>query len=186
MANKGSHLSEETKRKLRLVLKGRAPWNKGKVNVYSKERRKRVSEKLKGRTFTEEHRKNISEGKKGKPGSFKGMHHSKATREKIRLAFLGRPNPLTQKEKHWNWKGGLAHCNSRRLRTTSEYRSWRRAVLIKDNNACKLCMTSGGILNAHHIFNWVDYPELRFNIANGMTLCKACHFLTHRKTRPKR
>lgn len=38
-----------------------------------------------------------------------------------------------------------------------------------ENKDCK------GRLEAHHILNWMDYPELRYEINNGITLCHAHH-----------
>lgn len=32
-----------------------------------------------------------------------------------------------------------------------------------------------GRLEAHHILSWKDYPELRYDINNGITLCHAHH-----------
>ena len=32
---------------------------------------------------------------------------------------------------------------------------------------------------AHHILSWEDFPELRNELANGITLCNPCHFREH-------
>lgn len=74
-------------------------------------------------------------------------------------------------ENHWNWKGGI----SPRERKSLEYKLWRRAVFEKDNYTCQKCGKRGGYLEADHIKEWADYPELRFIVNNGQTLCLKCH-----------
>ncbi len=55
-----------------------------------------------------------------------------------------------------------------------EYKAWRAAVRKRDNHRCRLC--GGKVhLQVHHIKQWVLYPELRFVVSNGITLCKKCH-----------
>lgn len=60
-------------------------------------------------------------------------------------------------------------------RDSTKYDSWRKAVFKRDNFTCQLCSTRGGILNADHIKPWALYPELRFDLDNGRTLCLPCH-----------
>jgi len=58
--------------------------------------------------------------------------------------------------------------------------TWRNAVLRRDGHTCQLCGTSEH-LHAHHIKPWATYPELRYRVDNGLTLCLSCHVLTHKK-----
>ena len=81
-------------------------------------------------------------------------------------------------EDHWNWQGGKSITNDRR--DSNKYKQWRNAVYKKDNYRCALC-GSKEKLNAHHIKSWKDYPELRYNIDNGTTLCEKCHILYHQQ-----
>ena len=34
-------------------------------------------------------------------------------------------------------------------------------------------------LSGHHIFPWNEYPELRFDSRNGLTMCDDCHYCYH-------
>jgi len=60
-----------------------------------------------------------------------------------------------------------------------EYKKWRLSVYRRDNFCCQFpdCGRKGlkAKLQAHHIKRWVDFPELRFQLTNGVTLCKLCH-----------
>lgn len=58
------------------------------------------------------------------------------------------------------------------------YKAWRVAVFKRDRFRCQFpgctCKTK---LNAHHIIRWADAPSLRFEITNGITLCRMHHKL---------
>jgi hypothetical protein len=81
-------------------------------------------------------------------------------------------------DKHWNWKGGItdAHVKDRNCQN---YINWRKAVFSRDGFKCIECKVTG-VLNAHHLDCFSKYPELRFVIENGVTLCKQCHCNFHK------
>lgn len=81
--------------------------------------------------------------------------------------------------KNKSWKGGITPIN-RRIRTSLEYILWRTAVFVRDNYTCIQCGDNqGGNLEADHIKPFALYPELRFAIDNGRTLCHECHRKTN-------
>lgn len=57
-----------------------------------------------------------------------------------------------------------------------QYKKWRLSVYKRDNFKCQWpgCYFKSK-LNAHHIKKWAENPGLRFNINNGITLCKIHH-----------
>lgn len=81
-------------------------------------------------------------------------------------------------ENHYNWKGGVSPKHQI-IRHSLEYRLWRESVFKRDNYTCIWCGDNkGGNLNADHIKPFAYYPELRFAIDNGRTLCRPCHLTT--------
>ena len=55
------------------------------------------------------------------------------------------------------------------------YRRWRSFVFRRDDYTCQTCNKKGGEIQADHIKPWAFYPDLRFSVDNGRTLCKDCH-----------
>lgn len=163
--------------------KGGKPWNKGKKTGHTP-----WNKGLKG-TFkhSEEHKKKISLINKGKKWPDR-KPFTLETRKKLSEVHKG--------EKHYNWKGGVSSINSS-IRRSLEYRLWRESVFQRDNWTCVWCKnrsSSGNkvTLHADHIKPFAYYPELRFAIDNGRTLCVECHKSTdtyghkaknHEKTR---
>lgn len=77
-------------------------------------------------------------------------------------------------ENHPNWKNGI----SKHVHSTKEpkYKEWRTKVFTRDSFTCRIAdIKCNGQLQAHHILRWADYPELRYDINNGITLCQFHH-----------
>lgn len=73
------------------------------------------------------------------------------------------------------WKGGITPINTK-IRQSFEYKLWREAVFRRDNWQCIWGgKDHGNKLNADHIKPFALFPELRFSIDNGRTLCVECH-----------
>ena len=53
---------------------------------------------------------------------------------------------------------------------------WRKTIKKRDRYRCQFpnCKNNQK-LEAHHIYPWATYPALRYDIKNGLTLCRQCH-----------
>ena len=116
-----------------------------------------------------EKKKNISEG----------------TREKLSKAHLNMKKPWvairvskTNKKRvgknHPRWVNG--NYKKRQERNDSAYQNWVRQCKKRDNYKCRIRNEDcKGYLEVHHILSWRDFPELRYEIKNGVTLCQFHH-----------
>lgn len=64
-------------------------------------------------------------------------------------------------------------------RRYSEYRKWNKFIKSRDE-VCLLCGSDKKLV-AHHILEAGDYPELVYEIENGVTLCQSCHIKIHKQ-----
>ena len=124
-----------------------------------------------GKKTSEATKKILSEvGKRPNKGHFKVGHKIANPFQFKRGQNKGADNPM--------WKGGVT-SQSQAIRSSIEYKLWRKAVFERDNYACIWCgLGKSGTLNADHIKPFALYPELRLAIDNGRTLCVDCHKTT--------
>lgn len=185
----GHPQSEETKKKIGLAnsiaLRGRK---------LSQETKLKISKSTKGKILSSITRKKLSVAQKGKHHSpqteFKRGHQVCTGTEKTR--FKKGQNAGV---KNHAWRGGITPLNEQ-IRHSFQYRQWRSDVFTRDNFTCQKCGYSDGrILVAHHIktfskikeeykiisYNDAMVCEELWNTNNGITLCKNCHILIHKK-----
>lgn len=120
----------------------------------SKKTLKKRSIALKGRIFTQDHKDKISEALKGKNNG--------------------------------NWHGGISY--TRNTRRDRKHHEWKKKIFIRDNYTCQNCGARNGngkriTLNAHHIKPYAFFIKLRYEVSNGITLCKDCHKIETAKER---
>lgn len=110
--------------------------------------------------------KKISAALRGKPKS--AEHVRRAA-----LAKTGKKRPdITGSNAPW-WKGTTPLYEQ--IRRSPEAREWRRLVFQRDDYTCQSCAKRGGYLEAHHNLPFAFFPDLRFEVLNGSTLCRPCH-----------
>ena len=79
-------------------------------------------------------------------------------------------------KKHYRWIEDRSKLAKKQERNDSAYREWRLNVYKRDNYKCRICNEDcSGRIIAHHILGWSKYPELRYDVNNGITLCQAHH-----------
>jgi hypothetical protein len=127
----------------------------------------------------------------------KGNHYAFGKHYKMPVGFeMGNKNafghhrnmPENERRSHMKYFGKEREIHFSNLRNRYSFESikWRDAIFKRDNYTCQLCGATAGLV-AHHIRSWVNYPELRFDISNGITLCGgkhirsvgSCHYFIH-------
>jgi len=160
------------------INKGRVAWNKGmrKMTLTSKQCHcGKTFEKHPDKAYSEwEKQQFCSKSCKSKGNKHRlGHRHSIETRNKMSASHpKGESSPNWIKDRSKLKRYGDASKDRR----SYAYNNWRREVYKRDQFTCRIKNDScSGRIEAHHILSYSEYPELRYKLNNGITLCRAHH-----------
>ena len=154
IVHKGFKHTEQTKKKLSIY------WTGKKRQPHSEEWKRKISFMLKGKKpyiITENTRLKMSIAQKGHIAWNKGKEHVKI-----------------QKERHFNWKGGITPETQRRIQSI-KWKQIRKQVYKRDNWICQVCgkHCQKKEIQCHHV---IPYRITQDNsMDNLITLCSSCH-----------
>lgn len=175
-----------------LFKKGHTPWNKDKKIIIPEEQRVKMIEgikkswKTRSRVFSEDHCKKLSKCQIGK----KRARHPEESILRTALKNTGKKRTvesiLKMKISHlgkrmgkesWNWIADRTKLKTDRNKAyDTKYKYWMLSVKKRDGWICRIAdINCDGKLESHHILPWSKFPELRYQINNGITLCHAHH-----------
>lgn len=155
-------------------IQGHTPLIKGKK--MSAEFGENVRQRMLGRKASDATRQKM---RKSSTHFWKGKKHSEETKKKISESRKGKGSSQS-KEYNNNWKGGKTSLY-KIIRTSREYKEWRESVFKRDDWTCQKYKIKGMKLHPHHLLNFHQYPELRFDLKNGITLSEKAHIEFHKK-----
>mgnify|MGYP001601780754 CR=1 FL=1 len=148
--------------------KGKISWNKGIPNTWYNPKGLEIGRGyFKGKKMTQESCVKMSLARIGKKASL-------ATRKKMSIAIK---NAIPRGENHYKWNPDREYIkHNKRDNVNAEYHLWARNIKRRDGWICKIKnIDCYGRLEAHHILPWSQFPELRYELNNGITLCQFHH-----------
>lgn len=152
---------DDIRLKISLSKKGKTTWNKGKHQ--SEEWRLKIG---------------LSNTKPKKQNTCKNCGNTFETIPSITRMFCSRKciDVFKKGSNHPMWITDRSKLSLKQERNDSSYREWRKNVKDRYMWKCKIsdCNCKGKLV-AHHILPWSKFPELRYNINNGITLCRFHH-----------
>lgn len=98
---------------------------------------------------------------------------SKFCSSKCLKSYTGKLASLRKGELNHMYKG----FSDEKRTNKSKLKTWRNLILKRDI-VCQKCKSTE-FLQAHHIKPYNAFPDLRFDLSNGILLCKFCHAKEH-------
>lgn len=174
--------SEESKEKNRQAHIGKPSGNRGNPSNYhhSPEVIEQIRLASTGRKYTRGPQ--TAESNRKRSEKLKGRSYLDVLGSQERVDERNRKHALSMR-KTWEEYWAEHHLE---IRDTTQYYEWRKAVLDRDNRTCQHCHITEDQLpkvghvvetnmHTHHIKSWKEFPDLRYVVENGITLCCKCH-----------
>jgi hypothetical protein len=101
-----------------------------------------------------------------------GKKHSFEAKRKMSHSGMGKHIG----ENNGKWISDRSKLAKRQKRNDYSYIEWRKSVMKRDEGKCRMgsedCF---GYMTVHHILSWKKFPNERYNVNNGITLCQTHH-----------
>lgn len=164
-------LTEEGRQRIIAAHKGkpRPDWVRKKISLAHKGKKLSIETKEK-LSLVQKGRKQSPELIAKRVAGRKGYTHSEETKQRIKFGLRNAFNGhiyKTDESKLW--------------RKREEFKRWREAVFQRDDWTCQRCKIKGGSLHPHHIRNFTECPDKRFDPDNGITFCADDHKQFHKR-----
>jgi len=148
------------------------PDTRAKMSAAQRGNKKALGKRWK---WSEAARRRISIARIGHPSPMKGRTLGPAARARMSKArkILYGNDPT----KHPRWIADRTLLKTDRQHMyDSQYKNWMRRVKTRDGWKCRIAdKNCEGKVVAHHILPWSSFPELRYQLTNGITLCQHHH-----------
>jgi 5-methylcytosine-specific restriction endonuclease McrA len=128
--------------------------------------------------FFEDIHRIMKEDGRGSGAKGKRWTHTEDYKKRLSEARMGEKNP--------SWKGGIS-ADKRKYKRGWKHELWKRKVFEEFGESgyyfCMGCLKEfkdKENLVAHHMLSYSGFPKERYNVDNGMILCKECHRKAHK------
>ena len=108
--------------------------------------------------------------------SIKKAIEARKKNPEVRARWIQKMIEVTTGSKNHKWVEDRSKLINQEDRNSYKYLEWSKSVRTRDSYKCRIDNSDCcGKLEVHHILSWREYPELHYQLNNGITLCHFHH-----------